>query len=1261
MRVADLESIIIKVASPDKILKWSHGEVTKPETINYRTQRAEKDGLFCERIFGPQKDYECYCGKYKRIRYKGVVCEKCGVEVTKASVRRERMGHIKLACPVSHIWFLRGVPSRIGTVLNIPVQQLEKVIYFASYIITEVDEEAKKKVLEEIDKEYQQKIKKEQVPREREQKSKSFEKKDIKTNLEELKASKDRAREEVLGLQHLKIISEIDYHNFSLKYGQIFKAGTGAETLRKIFEEIDLKKIVKGLEKEYKSLLSSNPHKKKPKEIDIDASEENKTKKDDPKEKKESSLLLRRKFLRRLRMLQKMLEADIRPEWMFLTALPILPPDLRPMVQLDGGRYASSDLNDLYRRVINRNNRLKYLLEINAPEVIVRNEKRMLQEAVDALIDNTMRKGTMTQATTGGQRLLKSLADMLKGKQGRFRQNLLGKRVDYSGRSVIVVGPDLKLDQCGLPKKMALELFKPFVIKGILDKELAYNVRGASRLIEDETDDVWAILEEVVKDKLVLLNRAPTLHRLGIQAFQPVLIEGEAIRVHPLVCSAFNADFDGDQMAVHLPLSDESQKEARELMLSTVNLLKPASGTSVSAPTKDIILGCYWITKIKEDALGQGKVFGSKNEAILAKDTGLIDLRAKIKVRFKEREIVETSVGRILFNITLPDSYPFVNEGVNSKKVEKIINDIIEKYDNEIVWHCLDKIKDLGFNYSTLSGITWGMDDLIVPKEKKTLVKEAEKEVEAIYKHYKKGLLSKEEKVAKTIEVWQKTKSRIEKLVPSALPPLGSVFSIVDSGARGSWSQPVQMCGMIGLVINPAGQIIELPVKSSFKEGLNALEYFISTHGARKGTTDTALRTSTAGYLTRRLIDVAHEVMIIEEDCKDKVGITVFKKDADESSQDFLFKIIGRVALEDIKVPGLKSKNKSNLPAGRQIVKTGEIINQEKAKEIIDAGIEKLSVRSPMSCKSKRGICRKCYGWNLGSNKLVKIGQAVGIVAAQAIGEPGTQLTLRTFHTGGVASGGDITQGLPRVEEVFECRVPSGKAIVSSVDGKIVKITPEGIIKIKSEIRNPLDAKQTPRRVASENNSKKTKKEESEIIEYKIPGKRAIWVKVGEDVKKGEQLCEGSIDIKELFELIGIKETQRYIVKEIQNIYASQGAVIHDKHIEVIVRQMFSRLKIKDPEESFLFKGEILEQAEVDEENAILKKEGKKPIKTQQVLLGISKVSLTTESFLSAASFQETSRVLIKAALEGKEDKLKGLKENVIIGKLIPAGTGFKN
>ena len=905
---------------------------------------------------------------------------------------------------------------------------------------------------------------------------------------------------------------------------------------------------------------------------------------------------------------------------MFLTVIPVLPPDLRPMVQLDGGRYASSDLNDLYRRVINRNNRLKYLLEISAPEVIVRNEKRMLQEAVDALIDNGMRKGILTTATTGGRRLLKSLADMLKGKQGRFRQNLLGKRVDYSGRSVIVVGAQLKLHQCGLPKKMALELFKPFVIKRILDKELAYNVRGASKLIEQETDEVWAILEEVVKDKLVLLNRAPTLHRLGIQAFQPVLIEGESIEIHPMTCRAFNADFDGDQMAVHVPLSREAQEEAKTIMLSSLNLLKPATGVPVIAPTQDIILGCYWITKIKKEAKGEGKNFSSPEEAIMAYEHGDIDLRAKIKAPVKD-EIRETTVGRILFNETLPDDHVFVDETMNSKKLEKIVGGIISKYKQEVIEETLDKIKNLGFESATISGITWGMDDLIVPPEKEGIIKAAEKEIEMIDSHFRRGLLSKEEKSSKVIEVWTKAKSEIEKLVPKTLPEMGPIFSMVDSGARGSWAQPVQMAGMKGLVINPAGQIIELPIKSSFKEGFDVLEYFISTHGARKGTADTALRTSTAGYLTRRLVDVSHEVVVFEEDCKDQEGFEIFKKDADELGQDFAFKIVGRIALEGIK----------------GIVKKGEMIDWQAVKKITEQRIEKVKVRSPISCKSIRGICQKCYGWDLGANQLVKKGSAVGIIAAQAIGEPGTQLTMRTFHTGGVAGGSDITFGLPRVQEIFEARIPGGKAEISKNEGKILEITPDRTIKAKV-------------------NGKKA----DDIVEYKIPAKTAIFVKKGQDIKKGQQLCEGSLDLKELFKFSGKEETQRYISKEIQRIYVSQGAVIHDKHIEVIIRQMFSRVKIKDAGDSNFAIGEIIEESELLEENIKLKKEKKKTAKAATILLGISRVALTTDSFLSAASFQETSRVLIRAALEGKEDKLRGLKENVIIGKLIPAGTGFR-
>ena len=1209
MHVSDIESIKIKLASPDEILSWSHGEIIRPETINYRTQRSEKDGLFCERIFGPEKDYECYCGKYRRIRYKGIVCDRCGVEVTKSSVRRERMGHIKLACPVSHIWFLRGVPSRMGMVLDVPAFQLEKVIYFASYIITGVNETAKENIREEIKKEYKTKMKSIQKKT-----SKKTTQKDIKSNLEELKKVRDKTENELTEIKLFKILSEIEYHELSLKYGEGFEAGTGSETLRKIFENIDLKKEITKMGKELEEATPQN----------------------------------RKKILRRLKLFRGMEKARIRPEWMFLTILPVLPPDLRPMVQLDGGRYASSDLNDLYRRVINRNNRLKYLLEINAPDVIVRNEKRMLQEAVDALIDNGMRKGVITQATTGGKRLLKSLADILKGKQGRFRQNLLGKRVDYSGRSVIVIGSGLKLDQCGIPKEMALELFKPFVIKKILEKELAYNVRGASRLIEEKGPEIWAILEDIVKDKLVLLNRAPTLHRLGIQAFHPLLVEGEAIQIHPMVCKAFNADFDGDQMAVHIPLSEEAQKEASQIMLSSLNLLKPATGTPIVTPTQDIILGCYWLTKIVEGAKGEGKFFANPEEARLTYDFGDIDLKAKLKIRgvkgteIKKKQIpewVETSVGRIIFNEALPDDFPFQNEYQNGKKMEKVLGKIIEIYSLEESQRTLDRIKNLGFEYATQSGISWGMNDLVVPPEKEEIIKRAEKEVEQIEEHYKKGLLSKEEKTAKVIENWARAKSEIEKLLPKTLSPLGSVFQIIDSGARGSWAQPVQMAGMKGLVINPAGQIIELPVKSSYKEGFNVLEYFISTHGARKGTADTALRTSTAGYLTRRLVDVAHEIVISEEDCGDKEGIYVYKSNSDEIGQNFDFKIVGKIAAEDCKGEITDGKSKRQ----KIIVKKGEIIDWTRADMITKAGVEKVKIFSPLTCRTRRGICQKCYGWDLGKNKLVKLGEAVGIVAAQAIGEPGTQLTMKTFHMGGVAgSTGDITFGLPRVQEIFEARLPGGKAEISQTDGKVLEIKPEGIIRIKTKPKP---------------DSKKTK---SEIIEYKIPQKIAILVEPGETIKSGQQLSEGSLDLKELFKFGGREDTQRYIIHEIQKIYVSQGAVIHDKHVEVIVRQMFSRVRIKEAGNTSFTPGEIIERSKFIEENVKMAKEKKEPAKGALILLGISRVALTTDSFLSAASFQETSRVLIKASVEGKEDKLLGLKENVIIGKLIPAGTGFK-
>ncbi|MCD5396339.1 MAG: DNA-directed RNA polymerase subunit beta' [Candidatus Pacebacteria bacterium] len=1184
MKVEDIKAIKIKLASPEEILSWSFGEITKPETINYRTQRAEKDGLFCERIFGPEKDYQCYCGKYKGIRYKGIICDRCGVEVTHSAVRRERMGHIKLAAPCSHIWYLRGVPSRMGMILDIPVQKLERVIYFAAYIITKVDEETKKQILDEIEKEYKQKIKA----------AKGKEK-----EVERLKELREEAKREVEEIKPLRILNEIEYFELSLKYGHIFEAGTGAETLRKIFEKIDLEKEIKKMEEKLEKV--------KQKKQDLSQGEV-------------------RKILRRLQLFRRMHKNGIRPEWMFLTVLSVLPPALRPMVQLDGGRYASSDLNDLYRRVINRNNRLKYLLEINAPEVIVRNEKRMLQEAVDALIDNSMRSGHTTTASTGQRRLLKSLADMLKGKQGRFRQNLLGKRVDYSGRSVIVGDPNLKFNECGLPKKMALEIFKPLVIAKLLEKEIVYNVRQGSRMIEEGEEEVWEALEEVIQGKFVLLNRAPTLHRLGIQGFKPRLVEGEAIRIHPLVCEAFNADFDGDQMAVFLPLSDEAQSEAKEIMASSLNLLKPATGLSIVSPRQDMVLGCYWLTKIVEGTKGEGKIFANKEEVILAQSQGIIDMRAKIKVLI-DGKLIETSCGRIIFNETLPKDFPFQNERFNSKKIRELVSKIIQKYDNTVACQTLDKIKELGFEYATLSGLSWGMDDLIVPKEKEKLIKEAEEEIDKIEEYYNKGFLTEEERRERIIEVWQRVKSEIQKLVPQVLPKNGTVFAIVDAGARGSWSQPIQMAGMKGLVINPAGQIIEVPVLSSFKEGFSVLEYFISTHGARKGTADTALRTSTAGYLTRRLVDVAHEVIVIEKNCKDKEGILVFKKDSQEIGQDFVFKIVGRISLEDIKI-----KNKV-------IVKKGEMIGWEKAEIIAQSEIKSVRVRSPLSCKTKRGVCQMCYGLDLGKNKLVELGEAVGIVAAQSIGEPGTQLTLRTFHTGGVAAGLDITQGLPRVEELFERRSPKGEAIIAPQDAEVVEVN-EKVIKIRVV--------------------KKGSKEKNEVLEFKLAPNQLPIVKKGERVEKGDRLCEGSLDLKKLYKVAGKFKVQRYIVNEVQKIYVSQGVAIHDKHIEVIVRQMFSRARVKDAGDSDFTPGEVIELARVAEENEKLKREGKKPIVYEELLLGISKVALTTDSFLSAASFEETSRVLIKASLEGKVDYLRGLKENVIIGKLIPAGTGFR-
>lgn len=1207
-KVSDFKAIKVKLASPEEILSWSHGEVTKPETINYRTQKPEKDGLFCEKIFGPEKDWECYCGKYRRIRYKGIVCDKCGVEVTRAIVRRERMGHIQLATPVSHIWFLRGVPSRIGMMLDMGLQDLEKVVYFAGYMIIKVDEAAREAAMEEVEKEYKQKVK--SLP--------GTVKSQEKVSLKE---QRDRLLAELKNIKPRQILSENDYFDLSMKYGQVFEAGIGAEAVRKALSQIDL-----GLLRE---------------ELLLDL--------------QKTSDLAHKKAIKRMRLVESMIKANLRPEWMIMTVLPIMPPDLRPMVALDGGRYATSDLNDLYRRVINRNNRLKKLIELNAPEVISRNERRMLQEAVDALIDNSARRGQgPVMASTGQKRQLRSLADMLKGKQGRFRQNLLGKRVDYSGRSVIVVGPTLKIYQCGLPKHMALELFKPFVIQKLVERGLAYNIRGAGHLIEQETDEVWAILEEVIQNKHVLLNRAPTLHRLGIQAFQPVLIEGMAIQIHPLVCRAFNADFDGDQMAVHLPLTSDAQNEAGKIMLSANNLLKPATGEPIATPTQDIILGCYWMTKIKPGAKGEGKYFANADEAILSYQFGGIDLKAKIFLKTpanfnaqNNEKFIETCVGRIIINQVFPPEVGFINADLKKKILNGLVAELIDKCGVKKAASILDKIKEIGFEYSTRSGVSWGMDDLKIPLDKKVLIDEAEKEVETIHRQYLDGLLSREERRARIIETWFSAVDKIGKVVIKELDPDGPVHLMVDSGSRGSWGQTSQMMGMKGLMTNPAGEIIELPVKSSFKEGFNVLEYFISTHGARKGSSDTALRTATAGYLTRRLVDVAQDVVINEVDCGDKEGITVYREDGKDLGRSLASRIVGRVSLEEV-----RSKD------DEVIVKKNALIDKLAAQKIDALGIDKLKVRSVISCQSRHGICQMCYGYDLGRNQLVKLGEAVGIVTAQAIGEPGTQLTMRTFHTGGVAAGGDITQGLPRVQEIFECQPPKGKALVSELDGKVVEIKEQGSSRVIKIIGTAGESKKSDKK----SKGKKAGKEsyEEQVKEYAVPRRVGLWVAEGDLVTKGQQLNEGHMDLKELFKLAGKEAVQRYIIKEVQNIYTSQGEGINDKHIEIIIRKMFSRVRVKDTGETNLLIGDIVEKERFLRENDAQRKNGGKTATAYQLLLGISKVSLSTESWLSAASFQETTKVLINASSQSKEDRLNGLKENVIIGRLIPAGTGFR-
>ena len=1235
-RVSDFEALKISVASPEKILEWSCGEVLKPETINYRTQKPERDGLFCEKIFGPIKDWECYCGKYKKIRYKGIVCDKCGVEVTRSSVRRERMGHISLSAPVAHIWYVRGVPSVLGLVLDLSLGELEKVIYFAAYVVLEINEDIKKEALEQLEKEYKELKKTKQNPLEK----------------TELDSNYRQTKQEIEDLKLKKIISEARYHDISMKYGQIIRVGIGAEAIYELLTKIDFDRLEQELKDQSNKTIGAQ----------------------------------KRKIMKRLRLLSDMKSARIKPEWLVLTNLPVIPPDLRPMVQLDGGRFAASDLNDLYRRVLNRNNRLKKLMSQGAPEVICRNEKRMLQEAVDALIDNSARRGKAV--TTGTQRKLRSLSDMLRGKQGRFRQNLLGKRVDYSGRSVIVVGPYLKLHQCGLPKVMALELFKPFVISKLISEGYIHNVKNATRLIEKGTPEVWDILERITKDSYVMLNRAPTLHRLGIQAFQPVLIEGKAIQIHPLVCSAFNADFDGDQMAVHIPLSKQACYEASEIMRSSHNLLKPASGEPIVSPRLDMVFGIYYMTTLEANAQGEGKVFGSKNEAILAYQHKHVHLRAKIKVKMSAGHdapdaLIETSIGRILFNNLLPKELRFQNIVMDNKKIKKIIGQCFDLYGQEETAELVDKIKKAGFEHATLSGMSISIQDIDIPSTKKKIIEEGNKKLEEMENQYRRGLITANEKNIKSNELWTNVRNEIERNMIAEFRKESPIYIMVTSGARGTPNQLTQMAGMKGLLVNPSGEIIEIPVKANFKEGLDVLEYFISTHGARKGKSDTALRTSDAGYLTRRLVDVAQDIIVTEKDCGSEEGVEISRDEAEEMGQDFKDRILGRVTAEIIK-------------DGKKIIaERNTEIDDSIAEKIRESSLQTVKVRSVMTCSSEWGTCQYCYGRDLSTGKLVKIGEAVGIMAAQAIGEPGTQLTLKTFHMGGV-TGEDITTGLPRVEELFEARTPTMPAVISEIDG-IVNLTKEKertLITINSSkflsedyeyandyqpvVKNG-DIVKAKQAIAGAQNKKAIRTLVSGVVrldpkknlinvtskdkivrEYQVPRHIVLKVEDAQEVKRGDILTEGHLDITESLRLCGKTNTEKYIIKCIQEIYTSQGQSINEKHVEIMLKQMFSKILVKEGGDSEYLAGQIIDKFEAKKINLELGKKNKRVIEYDEIVLGVTRVALKTESFLSAASFQETTGVLIEASVKGKVDHLRGLKENVIIGKLIPAGTGYR-
>jgi DNA-directed RNA polymerase subunit beta' len=1388
LEVNNFDAIRISLASPDQIKSWSSGEVTKPETINYRTLKPEKDGLFDERIFGPTKDWECYCGKYKRIRYKGIICDKCGVEVTRSKVRRERMGHIKLASPVSHIWYFKGTPSRLGILLDVSPRNLERILYFALYVITRVDEHEREKALARIDEEMNERIaraqgvvdekkaelegavadKRGEVESAHTAESKRLdEQRDARTNelstaaqeaeaalkkggktvvsdviftptgeviaregetakdalaklrevvkgeveavdrevkeaqqaakekldtaiadltggIDEALASEredvaretDSARLEARNLRSqladvkvMQIISEAEYRQLTERYGRMFDAGMGAEAIKKIIEQLDLDDLAQKLHVEMRQTSGQR----------------------------------RKKAIKRLRLIEAFRKSGARPEWMILSTLPVIPPDLRPMVQLDGGRFATSDLNDLYRRVINRNNRLSRLLDLEAPEIIIRNEKRMLQEACDALIDNGRRGRAI--AGTGNHRL-KSLSDMLKGKQGRFRQNLLGKRVDYSGRSVIVVGPELKLHQCGLPKKMALELFKPFVMRQLVEKGFAHNIKSAKRIVERVRPEVWDVLEDVIKDHPVLLNRAPTLHRLGIQAFMPTLVEGSAIQIHPLVCFAFNADFDGDQMAVHVPLSSAAQKEAKELMLSTQNLLSAADGSPVVSPTHDMVLGCYYLTLERAPIdgevplKGEGRAYSSADEVIMATQLGHAHVQANVKVELDvwdpaggedgsgamRHELIDTTPGRVIFNTVVPRELGYVNRVMDRKGLKALIAQCYRELGPAATAQLVDGIKGVGFHYATVAGITIGIEDMHVPEQKAQLLADADGRVADIDREFRRGFITEEERYNQTVDVWRGTTDEVTKQMLDGLDRRGSVWMITHSGARGNVTQVHQLAGMRGLMADPSGRIIDLPIRSNLREGMTVLEYFISSHGARKGLADTALRTADSGYLTRRLVDVAQDVITREDDCETDIGTWITREESEQIPEPFGDRLIGRMAALDV----------VDEASGEVIVARNDEIDEAAVARIEELGLDRISVRSPLTCAARHGVCRMCYGRNLATGRLVDLGQAVGIIAAQSIGEPGTQLTMRTFHTGGVA-GEDITQGLPRVEELFEARNPKGQAQMTEIDGEVevVRSGPDQPITVRVTHRETYDTpiKLTPQhellvasgdevgegqllaragegdelvevkspgagRITKKGNTLTLHSEEVDTREYGVPHSARLKVDSGDTVSAGDPLTEGSLNPKDLLQIKGVDTVQRFLVTEVQKVYKSQGVTIHDKHVEIIVRQMLRKVTVDTAGDTELLPSELIDRFEFEETNNRILAEGGEPATAQTVLLGVTKASLNTSSFLAAASFQETTRVLTEAAINGAKDHLLGLKENVIIGKLIPAGTG---